>query len=54
MFDTFSVLSNTVMRRGSECGGSSSRQTMSSAKTPDGLIRLPRGPDGTSGFTLKR
>ncbi|XP_055694022.1 SUZ domain-containing protein 1 [Lutzomyia longipalpis] len=44
---------NTVMRRTSEGGSSTSRQMMS-GKTPDGLIRLPRGPDGTSGFTLKR
>ncbi|XP_059620600.1 SUZ domain-containing protein 1 [Phlebotomus argentipes] len=47
---------NTVMRRGSEGGGggggSTSRQA--ATKTPDGLIRLPRGPDGTCGFTLRR
>lgn len=21
---------------------------------PDGIIRLPRGPDGTNGFTIRR
>ncbi|GAB0087894.1 SUZ domain-containing protein [Sergentomyia squamirostris] len=47
------ISNNTVMRRLKEASGSTSRQT-SSGSTPEGLIRLPRGPDGTAGFTLKR